>query len=413
MNKLFKRDDYLKRLRGFYHQTDIIKVITGVRRSGKSCLMETIKDELISDGINLKNVIFLDLDSKPYHKLKTADELEYLIDSFKVDEGTIYLFIDEIQNIKNFETLINAYRNSNKFSIFLTGSNSYLLSGELVTKLTGRYIEIELFPLTFEEYIKMKKFYNKYVDSNINNELRNYIYEGGFPKTIFFDNLMDKRTYVSNLIKEIFDKDIKRRVKINNTSNFSKIQTYIINNFGSPTNIDNIKKEFEKKNIFIKRETIKRYIDILIDAKIIYKCRRFDLKTKKSINGEEKYYLSDLSFYFLTNTDNRINYGPTLENIVFTYASSKNYSISIGKIGNLECDFILRDTELNYSYVQVSMTILNSIDTENREYKVLESIKDNYPKYVLTTDTLLQKRNGIIHDNICNFMINSKLFNGI
>ena len=148
----------------------------------------------------------------------------------------------------------------------------------------------------------------------------------------------------------------------------------------------------------------------MIDAKIIHKCERFDLKSRRSISGEQKYYLADLGFYFSTNTDNRINYGPVLENIVYVYCRAKGYSVSVGRIGKLECDFIVRKDFMEYSYIQVAMTILNSRETEDREYKSLESINDNYPKYVMTTDYLLQKRNGIKHVNIMNFMQNGQEF---
>lgn len=154
-----------------------------------------------------------------------------------------------------------------------------------------------------------------------------------------------------------------------------------------------------------------RYIQILIDAKIIYPCERFDLKSRRSISGEVKYYLADLGFYYSTNTNNTINYGPVLENIVYSYARSQNYSVSVGRIGKLECDFILRNNAMQYAYIQVAMTILNSKDTEDREYRSLEKINDNYPKYVLTMDSLIQKRNGIIHENVLSFMRDGKLFN--
>ena len=224
----------------------------------------------------------------------------------------------------------------------------------------------------------------------------------------------DKRTYVQNLISEIYEKDIKKRIQIRNRVTFEAIMKYIINNFGSTTSIQNITDDVLKKGIKIKRETVNRYINALISAKIIMQCDRFDMKSRKSIMGEKKYYLSDLSFYYALNTDNRINYGPVLENIVYTYAASNDYMISVGRIGKLECDFILRDNEMNYSYVQVAYTILESKDTEDREYRSLEQATwDNYPKYLLTADSLLQKRNGIIHVNLINFIKEGKHFYGV
>ena len=408
--ELFRRENYLKKIRGFYHDVETIKVITGVRRCGKSSLMATIMQELIEHGISEENIIFLDLDSKAYRKIKTDDDLEKLIDSRSITKETKYLFVDEIQNVSNFEEIINAYRTTGEYSIFITGSNSYLLSGELVTKLTGRYVEFEMFTLSFEEYLEMKEFYGKSVDTNLSVEMNNYLLEGGFPKALQFDDMTDKRTYVQSVINEIFEKDIKKRIKLRNAEVFEKIRDYMINNFGATTSISNISDELKKNGICVKRETLDRYIKALTDAKILYECKRFDMKSKKSLRGQKKYYLADMSFYFAVNTDNRINYGPALENVVFVYARSKNYSVSIGKIGNLECDFILRDNELNYSYVQVAYTILESRKTEDREYAPLERINDNNPKYVATTDFLLQKRNGIRHINLMEFMKEKSLF---
>lgn len=190
--KLYKRENYLKKIRGFYEAEDIIKVITGVRRCGKSSLMQTIAEELISNGISKENIIYIDLDKREFRKIKDADQLEIVIDK-KIEniEGLKYLFIDEVQNVNGFEEVLNGFRNEGEYSIFITGSNSYLLSGELITKLTGRYIEFEMFTLSLEEYIDMKKFYNKTVSSNLLEELNSYILEGGFPRTVQMDNLAE------------------------------------------------------------------------------------------------------------------------------------------------------------------------------------------------------------------------------
>ena len=406
----YPRENYLKKIRGFYHATDIIKVITGVRRCGKSCLMETIACELKESGIPSENIIYFDLDSKDYNKILKPEQLEQLIESVSDINGTKYLFIDEVQNVEGFETVLNGFRETNEWSIFITGSNSYLLSGELMTKLTGRYIEFEMFPLSFEEYEDIKKFYGKEIAPDRQEELQNYILEGGFPRTILLDNMAAKRRYVQSVIDEIFEKDIRRRLKIRNKSTFETVQKYIINNFGATTSLKSLKKAIEKTGTPISEATIARYIKALLDAKILYECPRFDMKSKKSLSGEKKYYLSDTGFYYVQNADNRINFGPVLENIIYIYARSHDYSVSVGRIGRLECDFILRDNEMRYSYVQVAYTIALSKDTEDREYKPLESIKDNYPKYVATADSLLQKRNGIEHINLVDFMRKGKDF---
>ena len=409
--KLFKREKYLSKIRGFYYSNDIIKVITGIRRCGKSSLMVMISDELIKKGTDKNNIIYINLDKRGYKNIKMADQLEALIDEkTKNIKGDKYLFIDEIQNVDGFETVINAFREEGDFSIFITGSNSYLLSGELMTKLTGRYLEFEIYPLTFDEYIEMKDFYSINVNSNLLIELNEYIINGGFPRALFFDNPQDKRNYISGLIDEIFKKDIKTRVKIRKRETFEIVKKYIINNYGSTMSINNIVKGLKNAKFSVTKETVSKYIQTLIDAKILYECDRFDMKSKKYLLGEKKYYLADQSFYYANNTDNRINYGPSLENIVFLYAKSKDYKISVGRIGKLECDFILRNQNQDYSYIQIAYTILASIDTENREYAPLEGIKDNYPKYVMTTDYLLQKRNGINHVNLIEFIKDNKDF---
>lgn len=407
--RLYKRENYLSKIRGFYHDPELIKVITGVRRSGKSCLMETIVSELKDSGIKDNQIIYIDLDKRGYKSIKTPEQLETLIESLSKTKKLKYLFIDEIQNVMGFEEIINGFRGEGDYSIFITGSNSYLLSGELVTKLTGRYLEFEIFPLSFEEYLGMKRFLKMSIKESVAEEFESYIIDGGFPKALQYEG-KEKENYIKGIIKEIFEKDIRRRVKIRNTEVFEKVQRYIINNFGAATSISNILTDLRKDDCNIKRETLNRYIQILCDAKIIYPCYRFDLKSRKSIKGEQKYYLADLGFYFANNTDRRINYGPVMENIIFNYAKSKDYDISVGRIGKLECDFILRKYPMDYAYVQVAMTILSSRETEDREYAPLEKIDDNYPKYVVTRNDLIQKRNGIIHVNAGNFMANGEMF---
>lgn len=405
--KVYKRELYLKKIRGFYNDTGLIKVITGVRRCGKSCLMQSIREELAQNGIKEDHIININLDQKGNLFIKKPEQLEKKIDALVPDDDQlVYLFIDEIQNVSGFEPLINAYREEERFSIFITGSNSYLLSGELMTKLTGRYIEFEMYTLDFNEYIEMKKFLGKDVSSDKTELFNEYIRNGGFPKSVEYDSDDNRRTYVKSVVSEIIEKDIKRRVKVRNISVFERVFNYITSNFAATTSIKGITEYFNKQEHYpIKIETIRRYIKIMEDAKLIYRCSRFDLKSKKSLRGEEKYYLSDLSFYWARNTDNRINYGPVLENLVYINRRLHGYDISIGRVGKLECDFICRKSIADYSYIQVSMTILADKSTEDREYRPYEHIKDNYPKYLLTMDNLLQQRNGVIHKNIIDFLM--------
>ena len=409
--KLYPREKYLSKIRGFYHECEIIKVITGVRRCGKSSMMKMVMQELLEQGVSPENILYFNLDKRPYMSITEPKQLDELIEKHYSPDSIQYLFIDEVQNVKDFETVINSWREEGNFSIFLTGSNSYLLSGELATRLTGRYIEFNLLPLTLDEFVGMKKFFGKNIPDDSQELLSTYINEGGFPYTVKLDTLADKRTYVESLIDEIYKKDIQKRIKIRNRSVFDAVMRYLISNFGSTVSIGNIVKDFAKNGVPIREETVNRYIGALVSAKIIMPCDRFDMKSRKSLKGEKKYYLSDFSFYYAMNTDNRINFGPALENIVYNYALSKDYKVSVGRIGKLECDFIFRDKELSYSYAQIAYTILASKETEEREYRSLESIVgDNYPKYVITTDKILQMRNGIKHVNLVDFIVSEKEF---
>ena len=408
MDKLYKRELYLNKIRGFYSDAETIKVITGIRRCGKSSLLETIVEELKENGIEEKNIIEINLDKRPYKNVKTPEQLDKLIASLISDDDFKYIFIDEIQNVIGFEETIESYRSEKNYSIFITGSNSYLLSGELVTKLTGRKIEIEMLPLNFYEYIDMKKFLNIQAKDSIYEEFEQYIREGGFPGALNYNNEQDRKLYVQNILDDIFIKDIKANQKIKNSEIFKNIQRYIINNFGSMISASSIQKYYNSINISLDIRTIEKYIKVLSDAKIIYPCNTFDIKSKISLYGEKKYYLADLSIYFLYNTDNRINYGPVLENILHNYLISKGYSLSVGKIGKLEVDFIARYQNDNYFYIQVTKNI-DDDKTAEREYRPFYDIKDMYPRYLFLLDLIIKDNiDGIKNVNIAKFIANNQ-----
>ena len=393
--KKYIKERIIKKIRGFYND-DMIKVISGIRRCGKSYFLKSIIQELLENGVNEKDIIYIELDKKEYKNVKTPKQLEKIIDSKIIDTDFKYLFIDEIQNVKGFEPLINSYREEGNISIFIIGSNSYLLSGELVTKLTGRYIEIEMMTLSFYEYVDMKRFLNKTVNENIYLEFEEYIRNGGFPKSLFYDNYEEKIIYTSSVINQIFERDIKTSNRINDKALFERVQKFVINNFGAIISVKNIYNYLTKEaRINVNRRTIKRYLDILEKAKIIYPCDLFDIKSKSVLKGERKYYLAYLSIYDSQNTDNRINYGPVLENVIYAYLKSKNYKLSVGYIGNLECDFIARKNYDDYFYIQVSKDISNR-ETEEREYKPFYMIREMYPRYLFTMDVLLQKEMELI-----------------
>ena len=404
---VYKREEYLKKIRGFYKDS-MIKVITGIRRCGKSYLLKSIIEELKENGVLDKDIIYIELDKKNYKNINSPDELEKIIDSLINDNDFKYLFVDEIQNILGFESVINAYKEEGNFSIFITGSNSYLLSGELVTKLTGRYVEIEMLPLNFYEYVDMKKFLNKEINSNIYIEFEEFIRNGGFPGSLYYDNYQDKLLYTKSVIEQILEKDIKNYKKIKDVELFELIEKFVINNFGCRISIKSIYDYLINQKISVDRRTIKTYIELLENAKIIYPCDFFDMKSKKVLNGEKKYYLADLSIYYALNTDNRINYGPVLENVLFSYLKYKSYDLSVGKIGNLECDFIARRGVDEYFYIQVSKNI-DDEKTYEREYKPFYQIKEMYPRYLFVSDLIFQKNiDGIKNVNIIDFIYNKQ-----
>lgn len=401
-NNVYPREKYLKKIRPFY-DSDIIKVITGIRRCGKSFILKAIMNELIDRGIPKTQIIYIPLDRRGYKNIKTSEELETKIESMLGDDENYYLFIDEVQNVFGFESVIHAYAEEG-YSIFLTGSNSYLLSDEISTKLTGRYLNFETFTLDFSEYLEMKRFFKKKIDQDIYVEFEEYILNGGFPKTIEFDDIQARQTYTRGIISEIFEKDVKTRKRISNVPVYERVQSFLLNNYSAPFSLSNLLECLEKEGYKTKATTVRGYIEDLKKAKIIYECNRFDFKSKKSLRREQKYYLSDLAIYFAMNTDNRLSYGPSLENMVYLYLASQDYQISIGKIGKLECDFITRNTSGDYAYIQVTYTmqgedIKATERIKEREYRPFRKIRDGYPRYIVSLDRFRDQQEGVHHIN--------------
>ena len=410
--KVYPREKYLKKIRPFY-DSDIIKVITGIRRCGKSCILKAIMNELSSNGVPESQIIYIPLDKRGYKNIKTPEELEAKLESMLGAEEFYYLFIDEIQNVSGFESIIHAYAEEG-YSIFLTGSNSYLLSDEISTKLTGRYLNFETFTLDFAEYLDMKTFFNKMINSDIYTEFEEYLLNGGFPKTLEFDEIQTRQTYTRGIISEIFEKDVKTRKRISNVPVYERVQTFLLNNYSAPFSLNNLLECLEKEGYKTKASTVRGYIEDLKKAKIIYECNRFDLKSKKSLKRDQKYYLSDLAIYFSMNTDNRLSFGPSLENIVFLYLTSHDYQISIGKIGKLECDFIARDKNGDYAYIQVAYTLqgedLKATERiKEREYRPFREIRDGYPRYIISLDRFRDKQEGVHHINAIDLFLGKEV----
>ena len=394
--KIYPREKYLSKIRPFY-DSDIVKVITGIRRSGKSSILQSIISELENRKLS-ERIIYIPLDRRGFKDIVTPEQLEERIEKQIKDAGLYYLIIDEVQNVSGFEKVVLQYEEEG-YSVFLTGSNSYLLSDEISTKLTGRYITFETYPLDFREYLEMKKFFGKTIKENIYEEFNSYVIEGGFPKTIEFDDLASKQLYTKEIIGEIFNKDVKTRNRISNKALFERVQSYIINNYTSPFSLKSFYDSLIEAGINTKLSTIKNYLEILKKAKIIYECNRFDLKSKKSLLRDQKYYLADLALYFSNNVDNSLNYGPSLENIVYLFLVSHGYHVSIGKIGKFECDFIVRKQNGDYAYIQVTYAMTGNEKVKEREYRPFREIRDGYPRYIISLDIFKDQQEGVHHIN--------------
>lgn len=399
---VYPREKYLNKIRPFY-DSDIIKVITGIRRCGKSFILRSIMNELLERGIEEKQIIYIPLDRRGYKNIKTPEELELKIESMLGKEDKYYLFIDEVQNVFGFESVVHAYAEEG-YSIFITGSNSYLLSDEISTKLTGRYLNFETFTLDFSEYLDMKSFFKKDINQDLYLEFEEYVVNGGFPKTLEFDDIPTRQTYTRGIISEIFEKDVKTRKKIRNVPVYERVQAFLLNNYSAPFSLNNLLKCLEMEGYKTKATTVRGYIEDLKKAKIVYECNRFDLKSKTAIKRDQKYYLSDMAIYFAMNTDNRLSFGLSLENIVYLYLASHDYQISIGKIGKLECDFIVRKKNGDYAYIQVAYTLQGedikaTERIKEREYRPFREIRDGYPRYIISLDKFRDQQEGVHHIN--------------
>lgn len=410
--KIYPREKYIGRIRPFF-DSDIIKIITGIRRCGKSCILKAIINELIEKGIEEQEIIYVPLDKRGYKSIKTPEQLEEKIESMILKEGFHYLFIDEVQNVVGFENVVQAYAEEG-FSVFLTGSNSYLLSDEISTKLTGRYLNFETFTLDFSEYLQMKNFFQLSIHENIREEFNEFVLNGGFPKALEFPDVNSRQVYTRGIIEEIFEKDVKKRKRISNIAVFERVQSFLLNNYSSTFSFSNLTEYLRKEGLSFKDATVRGYIEDLKKAKIVYECNRFDLKSKRSIKREQKYYLADLAIYFAMNTDNTINFGPSLENIVYHYLVSHGYQVSVGRIGKLECDFIVRDKKQKYAYIQVTYT-LQAGDLEStqklkeREYRPFRFIKDSYPRYIISLDDFQDQQEGVNHINAIDLFLGKEI----
>ena len=397
--KELHREKYLSRIRPFYDDTEIIKVITGVRRCGKSTVMKQIVQELLDSGVEQSNIAFLDLDSKRYRKVSTADELEAEIDALIPSEGPgRYIFVDEVQNVKDFESVVNAYRNDGA-SVFITGSNSYLLSGEMVTKLTGRYMEFDVFPFSLSE-VRDYKLLNG-IEFDPNREFQDYLVNGGFPRRFSYPDNDQQADYVRAVVREVVDKDIRKRKKVRNIQTFERILEYLLFTPSTTVSSTSIADYMRGEHVKILPSTVNRYLDMIFASRLISKCSRVDIVGKKALKTLYKSYVADPALHsYATGPRTGLRIGMMLENVVYNELVSRGYEVAVGKFGSKEVDFVVTKG-LKKAFVQVTY-VMESPETEDREEATLLAMRDASPKYIITMDPVTIGRNGIIRLNLVN-----------
>ena len=402
---MIKREMYLKQINGAM-DSDYVKVFIGIRRSGKTELMISTINELKQKGVPDENIIYVSLEDPNYYDITSYTKLDEVIYSLAKDvEGKIYIFVDEIQQVNKWEKSINGYRKVLNCDIYITGSNSKLLSSELSTFLAGRYLEIKVYPFSFNEVIQYKKE-EEGLDIDEKEIFREYLIYGGMPGLLTIKENM-KVNALKDMYNSIIVDDILTRHNIDKVDLFKRFVRYLINSTAQTFSKKSIINYLKNENVKLEPTTINNYTDYLQEALFINRLRRKDLIGKKEMSTKEKYYLTDQGFHQAL-IDENTNWIPRiLENIVYVELLRRGYDIRVGKVYKKEIDFECRKKN-SIIYIQVSY-LLTSEKTIEREFSPLETIRDNYPKYVLSLDEFNMSRNGIIHMNIIDFLKNENI----
>ncbi len=397
---MIERKEALEKIRGFMFK-DIIKVIMGIRRSGKSTLLQEIIDLLKSEGVDDENILLVNFESQKYQDINTKSKLNELInDSIKNTEGKVFLLFDEIQNVDEWEIAVNGFRVDHDCDIYITGSNSKLLSGELQTHLTGRYITINLYPFSFKEILN-------YHGENLSRDeeydiFMDYLKYGGMP--FLYDahlNEKQKEDYLSDLFSAIVHKDIIERYDAKDSFLLNKLSHFIFDNIGRNFSANNIHNFLKHEEFNVSVAKIYNYITYMENASLIHKVQREEINGKGILKYNEKYYITDLGFRkIICKSQGSIS--QLLENMVYIELLRRGYEVTVGKFRDYEVDFVAK-TPNDEKYIQVSYLLLDD-ETRKREFRPLEKINDNYPKYVLSMDRVDFSYNGIKHMNVIDFL---------
>lgn len=398
---IIQREDYIDKIRPFINK-HIIKVLIGARRSGKSTILKQIIDSLIKEGIPKENIVWINFELSDYFEIDNIKKLEEFI-SNKTEgiEGKIYLFFDEIQVIPQWEKLINSYFAKGNYDIYITGSNSKLLSGEFATYLSGRYVELNIYPFSFREYLD---YYN--VTDDFKSHFYRYLEDGGMPSTYDYQG-DNKKLILMDLYNSIVLKDIIERNNVKNVDLLDRIMRFVMYNISQTFSANKIHKRLKQDMISLSVNTIYNYLKFFENACLIYQVKREDLKGKKILKYDEKYYLCDLGFRQAIIGNNQRDITRVIENIVYLELLRRGYEITIGKVEDLEVDFVCKKQNKPL-YIQVSYLLANE-ETIEREFGPLKNIPDNYPKYVITMDDIDMSHEGIEHLNLIDFLMDDEI----
>ena len=401
---MIKRKFYLEKIVKLI-DTEDIKVITGVRRCGKTVLLKQIIDELENRGIASENIIYMSFESSKYKNIRNDDDLdEFIFSKTNNLNGKIYLLFDEIQKVKNWEVSLNSYRVDLECDIYITGSNSQLLSGELATLISGRYISINMLPFSFKEFLQYKKEINSIDIKNKELQLFNeYVKYGGMPSLQQVQDI-DKFSYLEDIYSTILLKDIISRHNLRNAEILNRILTFIISNIGQPVSANGISKYLKHENLKVSADTVLNYLSFSKNACFIHEAKKENLKGKKVLKTNGKYYLVDHGFNQAIIGKDMENTGQILENIVYIELLRRGYDVKVGDINGREVDFVCNKVDRKI-YIQVTY-LLSGKETVKREFGSLRAIGDDYEKYVLTMDNLDFSNAGIKHMNIIEFLKN-------
>ena len=400
--KYIFRAKYIKKIKKFIDKP-IVKILTGMRRVGKSTILNIIRDDVLKD-VPVENKIYMNFESLEFFDINNADLLkDYLDKKLKNKKGKVYFLFDEIQLVKDWERVINGLRVSLNSDIYITGSNSKLISGDLSTLLAGRYVEFEIQPFTFDEFSEI------YKNSNLSEEelFQKFIKIGGMPGLKYFNlNEEVSQKYLNDIYNTVLVKDVLNYNNIRDVDIFNRILSFAMQNIGATFSASAIRNYLKSENRNISVDTVLNYLEYCNKAFVLKKVPRYDLGGKKILKVDEKYYLTDHGFRQSMGFSNVKDIEKTLENIVYIELLSRGYSVKIGKVKDREIDFVAKKGE-DISYFQIAYLMENE-ETRDREFGVYDLIKDNYPKYVLSMDKLDFSQRGIVHKNIIDFLLKSE-----